>query len=103
MRSISRKVLAIGTTLVVLGLTQTQALAQTVVALVDFNSDDGGFTVQNTGSVEGPWVYGDVSGTWRADGTENAAAATSSLLTSPTYTVVQSGELSLRFIHNYSF
>ncbi len=67
----------------------------------DFSGSDGGYTVANSGAIEGPWVY-DGAETWTVDGSENAAAPTHSRLTSPTITFTSGGPVELSFVHRYS-
>lgn len=76
--------------------------AQNAFALVEeFNSNDGGFNVLNTGPVEFPWHW--VAGSWLTEGTENQGTPTSSMLNSPIFTVMQDGPLLMKFDHRYSF
>ncbi len=71
---------------------------------VDFNANDGGFTVETPVAYDGPWVYEAASGSWRQDGQapENSHPNTSKL-NSPVINVVAAGNLSLTFAHRYSF
>jgi len=68
----------------------------------DFSSSDGGFTVTNSGPIEGPWTYNSPGGSWTADGSENQGTPTSSALTSPTITVASTGPVTLSLDHRYS-
>ena len=67
----------------------------------DFNSDDGGFTVENSPTPPaGPWTYNAGKGTWSANGGEGVVF---SKLDSPTMTVTVPGSVVLTLNHRYSF
>jgi hypothetical protein len=72
----------------------------------DFNANDGGFTVVNSGELPAgwgePWAY--TSGLWSADGSSgDCGGPFNSQLSSPTITLSQDGAVSLTFSHRYSF
>lgn len=69
----------------------------------DFNANNGGFTVSNTGPVEDPWTYNGGGGTWLTNGTQGQGVPTSSALISPNIVVGLSGPATLSFSHRYSF
>ena len=70
----------------------------------NFNSGNGGYTVTTDTAFSGPWVYDAAGGNWHADGqAAELGAPMTSRLTSPTYTVNQSGVVSLSFSHRWSF
>jgi hypothetical protein len=73
-----------------------QGSAQTI----NFDTNDGGFTVVNSGSVENPWRY--TPGSWYTDGTSNIGSPTSSGLISPTFTVFSNSSVDLSFDHRYN-
>jgi Immunoglobulin domain/Bacterial Ig-like domain len=82
------------------------ARATQLVGLIDFNSNNGGFTVVSTniGDSALPWTYQSGLGTWNTH--DQAACATAfraSRLNSPVLTVVTPGTLTLTFAHRYSF
>ncbi|MBN2505637.1 MAG: tandem-95 repeat protein [Verrucomicrobia bacterium] len=66
----------------------------------DFNADNGGFAVVNTGTVAGPWVYNAGAGTWSANGSEGVV---NSRLSTPTLTLSKGGTVSVTFHHRYNF
>ena len=63
-----------------------------------FSAGNGGYTVAND-NAQGPWTFNAANGYWFANGSVSSA----STLTSPQFTVPQSGPLILRFNHRYSF
>jgi len=70
----------------------------------DFNTGDGGYTVQTPAAFQGAWAYDSASGAWHEDGQESDDAhPNTSFLTSPTLTVSASGPVTLTFVHRYSF
>ena len=69
----------------------------------DFNSGDGGFTVSNTGPVEGPWTYDTGGGSWGCHGGPSCVGPYSSALTSPAIPVGSTAPVTLSFDHRYSF
>jgi len=70
----------------------------------DFNATDGGFTVLNSISFDGPWTYNSSSGTWRTDGqATDTQHPNSSGLNTPTFPLTNSGSLRLSFAHRYNF
>ncbi len=74
----------------------------------DFNANDGGYTVSNTGPVADPWTYSGAgpNGNWFTNGTDNLnlpGIPSSSALTSPTINVTTGGPLTLSFLHRYNF
>lgn len=74
------------------------------VGLIDFNADDGDFTVVSTNSPGSPWAYDSGRGSWSAfDRTECGTAPRSSRLNSPGWTVVSPGTVTLTFVHRHSF
>jgi hypothetical protein len=86
---------------------QVGVLASTGITLLtqDFNANDGGFIVTNTEPAPpGPWSYDAAAGKWIADGSEDACTGPyNSTLNSPTYTLTQDGEVTVEFVHQYSF
>jgi hypothetical protein len=70
----------------------------------DFNSGDGGFTVDTTGTPPGPWEYDSASGAWVAkNGNDACGDPNNSALNSAPMTMSQDGALTLKFSHRYSF
>lgn len=74
----------------------------------DFNANDGGFTVTNSGDLPAgwgePWAYKSASGSWSADGSSgDCGGPFNSQLSSPTITLTQDGLVSLEFDHRYAF
>jgi hypothetical protein len=71
----------------------------------NFTNDDGGFTVINTEPPPpGPFLYDATAGQWIANGSEDACTGPyNSKLTSPSFTVPASDEVTLTFSHRYSF
>ncbi|MEK7676551.1 MAG: LamG-like jellyroll fold domain-containing protein, partial [Verrucomicrobiota bacterium] len=81
----------------------TVASAGVPFVVEDFNTTDGGFTVETVGDVPGPWFY-DPAGVWQADsGNDGCGQPNNSSLNSPAYTMTQGGALTLTFKHRYSF
>jgi hypothetical protein len=80
-----------------------QARAATIFA-ADFNSGNGGFTVNTPIAYDGPWAYSAGTGSWQEFGqaVENSRPNTS-MLNSPNVIVPASGAVSLSFAHRYSF
>jgi len=72
-------------------------------ALLDqnFAINNGGFTVENTGTLEAPWTYDGDS--WSTSGSANQGAPSSSALVSPVLTIGEGGPATLSFNHSYSF
>ena len=68
----------------------------------DFNADDGGFTVDNIGDIEDPWIHDANSGTWSVDGSTGVGAPTSSGLRTNTFQLDTAGSLDVAFDHRYS-
>ena len=68
----------------------------------DFDADDAGFTVDNVGDIEDPWVYNANRGTWSVDGSTGVGQPTSSALRTNTYQLDAAGSLDLSFRHRYS-
>ncbi|MBI4327611.1 MAG: Ig-like domain-containing protein [Chloroflexi bacterium] len=83
----------------------TVASAGVPLAVEDFNTTDGGYTVENTDpEPPGPWFYDNATGTWMADGSvDGCGGPYNSRLNSPAYTLTQDGAVSLSFNHRYSF
>lgn len=75
------------------------------VSYQDFRQGNGGFTVENsTPAPPGPWVYSASLGHWAANGAvADCTGPYHSALTSPAFIVPESGEVTLRFSHRYSF
>ncbi len=71
----------------------------------DFNTDDGGFTVEDTDPAPpGPWTYNSTDGNWAAEGSvDGCGGPYNSRLTSTAYKLTQDGVVSLEFNHRYSF
>lgn len=71
----------------------------------DFNTDDGGFTVEDTDPAPpGPWIYNSTDGNWAAEGgADGCGGPYNSKLTSTAYKLTQDGVVSLEFSHRYSF
>lgn len=70
----------------------------------DFQTNNGGFTVLSDPAPPGPWVYDSAAGFWAADGSDDGCKGPyTSRLTSPAYTVPESGQVTLSFVHRYSF
>ena len=67
-----------------------------------FDTEDGGFTVENVGGVEDPWIYDSDRGTWSVGGSANVGSPTSSGLRTNTYQLDAAGSISLSFDHRYS-
>jgi hypothetical protein len=74
------------------------------LASVDFNANNGGFTVSTPQAYDGPWVYNSATGSWRQDGqqAENGHPNTS-FLDSPVIPITTAGTVTLSFNHRYSF
>lgn len=70
----------------------------------DFNTSNGGFTVDTPQPFDGPWMYNPANGTWHQDGQapENGHANTSKL-NSRNLQVASSGTVQLTLVHRYSF
>lgn len=70
----------------------------------DFTSGNGGFSVSNVQSFDGPWTYNSGTGSWIEDGQgpENSRPNTSTLI-SPVINVTSAGRVSLTFVHRHSF
>lgn len=76
----------------------------TMVAVEDFTSQDGAFSVISVNHPGKPWAYDASTGTWKASDQEACATAfRSSRLNSPVYTITTGGRLTLSFTHRYSF
>lgn len=75
------------------------------VVAIDFDGNDGGFTVVNTDPAPpGPWGYDSASGKWVANGGESDCTGPyNSQLSSPGFTMTQDGSVSVSFDHRYSF
>jgi hypothetical protein len=92
----------------VLGLVASQATVQANENF-DFATANGGFTVQNAGGPENPWVYGAYSVTpgggnsWYANGSSDLGAPSVSYLYSPYLRVQASGTVSGSFLHRFNF
>jgi hypothetical protein len=70
----------------------------------DFNSSDGGFTVETPIPFDNPWVYDGAAGRWHEDGQgPEDSHPNTTILTSPTINVTQAGVVQLTFAHRYSF
>jgi len=67
-----------------------------------FGTGNGSYTVAND-KAQGPWTFNAANGYWFANGSGDLNAPSSSALTSPSFTVAQSGPLTLRLTHRYSF
>lgn len=80
----------------------TAMVGQNQAGLVEeFNSTNGGFSVVNIGPLENVWTW--TPGSWLVNGTANAGSPSSSALTSPVFTVIQTGPVTMQFEHRYSF
>jgi hypothetical protein len=80
------------------------AATGTPLASVDFNANDGGFTVSTPQAYDGPWVYNAATGSWRQDGQQpDNGHPNTSLLESPTIPITVAGQVGLSFTHRYSF
>ena len=89
-------------TMSVVLLCLTAMVGQNQAGLVEeFNSTNGGFSVVNLGPLENEWTW--TPGSWLVNGTENAGYPSSSALTSPVFTVIQTGPVTMQFEHRYSF
>ena len=61
--------------LICAALTAGVAVPQAIADVsYDFEADDGGFTVDNVGDIEDPWIYNSNIGTWSVDGSTNVGA-----------------------------
>lgn len=70
----------------------------------NFNAGNGGFTVTSPQAFAGPWQYDASAGTWRADGqSPHNSQTNATLLSSPAFTVTNSGTARLSFTHRYNF
>ena len=69
----------------------------------NFDADDGGFAVVNTGGVQSPWAYDAAAGSWSVDGSTDVGSPTSSGLTSPTVTATADGSVTVSFEHLYNW
>lgn len=71
----------------------------------DFSKNDGGFTVVNTDPAPpGPWLYSAANGQWAAEGSvDECGGPYNSQLNSPAYVAPQTDEVTLSFVHRYSF
>ena len=71
----------------------------------DFNSSNGGFTVENSTIIPTtPWAYSSGTGSWMADGSEGGdQGGVTSILVSPLINISASGETMLGFTHRFSF
>ena len=78
--------------------------AGTLLKAENFNTTDGGFTVETPIAYDGPWVWDSATGSWKQEGQapENSHANTS-LLSSPAATITTPGPVQLSFVHRYSF
>lgn len=79
-----------------------------VAANWNFNAGDEAFAAANSAGVEGPWTYDATigaggTGGWFANGSGGVGSPTSTLLTTPTVTIPESGAVTLNFDHRYSF
>jgi hypothetical protein len=83
-------------------LASVQQASAVTIHSEDFNSNGGGYSVDNEGSPEGPWLYDLTSGTWFANGSENLGAPSHSRLISPPITVARSSSVDISFTHRYS-
>lgn len=70
---------------------------------VDFNANDGGYTVENVGNIQNPWVWAQGQG-WRAGQNQGGDDNPNNLskLTSPEL-ILGGGPVELSFNHRYSF
>ena len=70
----------------------------------DFNSNNGGFTVDTPQATEGPWLYNAAGGAWHEDG-QNAEDShpNTTKLNSPAYRATLAGNVRLTFQHRWSF
>lgn len=75
------------------------------MSVQDFSQNDGQYTVVNsTPPPPGPWTYVATNGAWVAKGCEsNCTGPYNSALTSTPQTVLQDTEISVGFLHRYSF
>ncbi len=69
-------------------------------AVVNFANGSAGFDVSSNGPPAGPWSYDAPSGVWRAAG---SATISDSNLISPSFTVAQTGAVTLTLRHRYNF
>jgi hypothetical protein len=98
------KLLVVAVILAAFGFGPSRAAGQTYVSLVDFNDNDGGFTVVSTNNPPHPWTWDSASGSWSCyDTADCLTAPRSSRLNSPILTVTNSGLLTLNFVHRYSW
>ena len=79
-----------------------------VAAHWNFNAGDEAFAAANSAGVEGPWTYDPTigaggTGGWFANGSGGVGSPTSTILTTPTVTIPESGAVTLNFDHRYSF
>jgi hypothetical protein len=79
----------------------------TVLIAEDFTGGNGGFTVTNTGATppaDGPWAFDAPNSQWVTQGAiPDCGTPWNTLLHSPTYTLTESGSLSLTLNHRYAF
>lgn len=75
------------------------------MAIQDFAKSDGGFTVENSAPPPpGSWGHVPSGGTWAVRiGEESCQGPFASILTSPSYIVPRTDQVSLSFTHSYSF
>ncbi|MCD6339450.1 MAG: Ig-like domain-containing protein [Verrucomicrobia bacterium] len=75
------------------------------MAIADFADGDGGYTVVNSDPAPpGPWEYDSENGQWvAAHGNIDCGDPNYSILTSPSYTVTVSDEVTVSFQHRYAF
>ena len=78
----------------------TTAGAVDPIAAVDFKNGSGGFSVSNSGVPLGSWLYDAQSNVWYADG---ALVASDSRLSSPSYDVSTTGEVTLNVRHRFFY
>lgn len=74
----------------------------TILSTNNFDASDGSFAVSDTVSAQTDWTYS--AGSWRSNGQSDAFGSNNvSYLTSPAYTLTQSGTVELTFSHRHSF
>ncbi len=74
------------------------------LASQDFAANDGGFTVENSGSPARPWAYNSANGTWSCYHADPCGPAqNASRLISPPLTVMRTGRAGLALTHRFSF
>ncbi len=96
--------LRIGALALVLAASASPSFAAPAIGLVDFSQVDGDLTVASTNAPPGPWTYDPFRGSWSTfDQSGCATAPRSSRLTTPGWTVVSSGQVTLSFTHRYSW